>query len=299
MLEQMGIANASEIVTARLAAQEAFLTATKSNSSIASNNLTDATWDEINAVLAEGNASEVAKSYLAKLALSKLDITNNPINTEDDINAIIAIANAAGTSSEYVGSLKQVLQNLKEAQNSTKMVSGVTSGVSGVLANALAKGKETSIENELKDILSQIQVAQLNPADFYANYTGGSSTQSAKDKSNSSSKETKETFDFIETKIERLTTSYDKLKSKAENTFSTMTARANNYDKAIKKNTELINLQQQAYNQYKAQRDSVGLDEYWASQVRNGSLNIETVTDENLKNQIQEYQEWYNLCHVA
>lgn len=53
-----------------------------------------------------------------------------------------------------------------------------------------------------------------------------------------------------------------------------------------------INLSQQAYNKYMSQANSVGLSESYASQVRNGSINIATITDEDLSKKISDYQEW-------
>ena len=54
-----------------------------------------------------------------------------------------------------------------------------------------------------------------------------------------------------------------------------------------------ISVNQQAYQKYMAQANAVGLAEGYASQIRNGSLNIENITDENLKKKIDDYQEWY------
>ena len=42
-----------------------------------------------------------------------------------------------------------------------------------------------------------------------------------------------------------------------------------------------------------AQANAVGLAEGYASQIRNGSLNIENITDENLKKKIEDYRKWY------
>jgi hypothetical protein len=35
------------------------------------------------------------------------------------------------------------------------------------------------------------------------------------------------------------------------------------------------------------------LAEEWAEKVRNGKVDIESITDEGLADQISEYQEWY------
>lgn len=41
------------------------------------------------------------------------------------------------------------------------------------------------------------------------------------------------------------------------------------------------------------QANSVGLSENYASKVRNGTIDIETITDEDLKDKIDDYQTWY------
>lgn len=54
-----------------------------------------------------------------------------------------------------------------------------------------------------------------------------------------------------------------------------------------------ISVNQQAYQKYLAQANAVGLDEGYASQIRNGSLNIENITDEDLKKKIEDYKKWF------
>lgn len=55
-----------------------------------------------------------------------------------------------------------------------------------------------------------------------------------------------------------------------------------------------ISIQQQAYNRYIQQANSVGLDAGYAQLVRDGKIDIETITDEDLKQKIEDYKEWYN-----
>lgn len=54
-----------------------------------------------------------------------------------------------------------------------------------------------------------------------------------------------------------------------------------------------IALQQQGYDRYIQQANSVGLSSEWQKKVQNGEIDIDTITDEGLAEQIQEYQEWY------
>lgn len=57
-----------------------------------------------------------------------------------------------------------------------------------------------------------------------------------------------------------------------------------------------ISVNQNAYNQYMAQAKAVGLSETYAKQIRNGSLNISNITDENLKDKIDKYQEYFEAA---
>lgn len=123
----------------------------------------------------------------------------------------------------------------------------------------------------------------------------GSKIGSNSNSSSSSSKEkeeTIETFNFIETLLSRLSKVFDRFKSAGENTFKALATRANAYSSALSVVTKQLETQNQAYNAYMERAYSVGLDEYWAAQVRDGSLNIVDVKDDGLKEKIKAYQEW-------
>ena len=63
--------------------------------------------------------------------------------------------------------------------------------------------------------------------------------------------------------------------------------------KAISDVQAEISRNREAYSRYMQQADSIGLSEAYASQIRNGSLNIESITDETLSKNIKSYEEWY------
>lgn len=225
MLEQMGITNASEIVTARLAAEEAYLAEKKNNTAIAADNLTEATWNEISAVISEGDASEETRAYLAMLALEKINVNNIRLNTDDDVNAIIAIANAAGASTEYINGLKRALSSLASI-NETIETNGQNEGQAGISASvskSLAEAQKPHVEQQIEDYLEKIKQGiastKLNPSDYYAHYGGGSATKAAVDKANKSGKDAKEkkedikqfekVIDHIERRIQKFQRLFD------------------------------------------------------------------------------------------
>ena len=127
-------------------------------------------------------------------------------------------------------------------------------------------------------------------------YTGGSSTKKAKEdasKSSSSEKEFSQTYDWIETAINNIEKLISRLKTKADSAYKSWSKRNNTLKQEISEVRNEIDLQQRAYERYMQQANSVGLSESWASKVRNGQVNIETVTDEKLADRIKEYQQWY------
>lgn len=101
-----------------------------------------------------------------------------------------------------------------------------------------------------------------------------------------------EKIDWIEVLIDRVERAIDKLSKTAENSYELFTTRNNALSQQIQKTTEEINYQQQAYNRYIQEANSVGLSEDWAAKVRNGLIDIQEITDENLKEMVDEYQQW-------
>ena len=138
---------------------------------------------------------------------------------------------------------------------------------------------------------------------FYENTaTGGgvlhpsspsSSSSSSSSSSGDSADEFKETIDWIEIAIDRIERAISKLDLKANSIFKKWSTRNNALAQEITKVREEIDLQQRAYDRYMQEAKSVGLSESWAKKVREGKVDIETITDENLKEKIDEYQQWY------
>lgn len=134
------------------------------------------------------------------------------------------------------------------------------------------------------------------------NYTGsgggsGSSSGSNYDSGGDSdasdeADEFEETLDWIETKIDRIERAISKLDTTASSVYKNWGTRNEALVNQIGKVGEEINLQQQAYDRYMKQANSVGLSEDYASKVRDGTIDIETITDEDLNDKISDYKEW-------
>ena len=121
--------------------------------------------------------------------------------------------------------------------------------------------------------------------------SSSSSTSSAKEEA----EQFEETIDWIVTAIDRLERAIDTLDLKASSTYQSWSSRNKNLTCEISKVTQEIDLQRQGYNRYLHQANSVGLSSSWATKVQNGQINIETITDENLKSKIDEYQQWLKI----
>ena len=66
-------------------------------------------------------------------------------------------------------------------------------------------------------------------------------------------------------------------------------------DKAMNTIRSDLTTLQQAYNRYIKEANSVGLSNDWKRRVENGAIDITTITDEDLKDKIDEYQQWLRI----
>lgn len=128
-----------------------------------------------------------------------------------------------------------------------------------------------------------------------------SNSSSSSSKSNSSSdssndkEETKETLDWIETKLDRIKRKIDELDTTASSTYRTWSKRNEALSSELSKVTEEISLQQQAYDRYVKEAESAGegLSSDWIDKIQNGKIDIETITDSDLKEKISDYKNWW------
>jgi len=324
MLEQMGVANATGMVEARLAAQ-------KEITAKCSKELSELTLAEIAAIIKEGIVSEETAGYLQSMAIEKIAVNGVTINSEADVNNILAIAKAAGMGAIELAKLKNALNEINSS-GSSKMPLGASDLLTGnsnkesnnPLEEKLKKKKEQeknnpllvdnndnkNAEDKVSDIFKKLrdEMASLNEYDYFGNFTGGSTTQKAIDDAAKSAKDaaksTKdaadtvkeavaETFDFIENGIDLFEKNLSKLEDKANNTGKSFKSRAQAYEEALKGVSFGMELLSDDYNKYMTKANSIGLDESIAQKIRGGDSNIWDYTDDNLKQQIKDYETWY------
>lgn len=128
----------------------------------------------------------------------------------------------------------------------------------------------------------------------YSNNNNNSNSNSNSNSvSNEEAKDTADTLDWIETLLKRIQDAIESLGKKASSVFKTWKNRNSALVEQMKKVNEEIALQEQAYNRYLAETEPIGLSDHYKELVRNGAIDIELVSDETLKENIQNFQTWY------
>ena len=171
----------------------------------------------------------------------------------------------------------------------------VTSG--GGRGRALASGTAFSIGsgNGLKPDKENYNAGE-SPSNNSSGNNNSYNSNSDDDNSNSNSnteKEFKEIIDWVEVILDRVQRAIKKFEKQANNIYKQWSTRNKALQDQIEEVSNEIMLQQQAYDRYMQEANNVGLDEKYASQVRNGTIDIGDITDEDLKTKIDDYKTWY------
>lgn len=305
MLEQMGVQNAAIIVEQSLAANKIL-------AKLDTIDFTNATKEEILALVEEENKVHNTNFSLSQLLAIKSNLNSLKIDTASDIEQLIALANAAGAAYMRI----QQLENLKDVMTNN----GVSTREKDLNLNR--GGQMTVDEKRAQDTYNKLQDGSFWNADIGwmdldasnyikpVNYNGGSATDKIRDKKDKGSKDkakeqekakeqTTQTFDFIETRIDRLESKISKFQKRAEDAKRSFSSRIYNYKKEISTLFSELKTQNKAYNRYMQKANSVGLSEEWKKKVRNGAISIKDVKDDALKEQIESYQTWYEKAKKA
>lgn len=153
--------------------------------------------------------------------------------------------------------------------------------------NVGSSGSKSSSSSKKKSSSSSSKSSSNNSS------SSSSKSNSSSDSSNDK-EETKETLDWIETKLDRIKRKIDELDTTASSTYRTWSKRNEALSSELSKVTEKISLQQQAYDRYIKEAESAGegLSSDWIDKIQNGKIDIETITDSDLKEKISDYKNW-------
>ena len=272
-LEDLGIVNEE------LVAFEALISNTEALKK-AGLDLSSATDEQISAFANEIVSSENVSQAIAMLTFQKELFTIQDMDTSGEVANLIALAENAG----YTG---EVIQYLTELEQLYQQVSSGTLSP-GNLDAKLARAKE--LEELIKGTASKIN---YEPKVSYkpGKGSGGGGSKSKKEK--------EEEFDWIEKAIENLEDEITKLDKVASSSYSSIIEKNEALAESIERIHNEMDLQRKAYEQYMEKAESVGLSDEYKMLIQSGDVDIESITDEDLKEAIKNYEQWYDKAKEA
>ncbi|RKJ59803.1 hypothetical protein, partial [Roseburia sp. 1XD42-69] len=123
-----------------------------------------------------------------------------------------------------------------------------------------------------------------------SNNSSDSASRAVQKAADTAKEATEEIFDWIERRIKKFQAAFDKWIKQAE-TAVTSGFINKYYKKATSAIKNELSTYGKAYKRYMKQADSVGLSKKYRDKVKNGTIDIETIKDEKLAEQIKKYQE--------
>ena len=270
-LTELGVTNAEEVVLSRLGYTAETYAKAKEAAAEANIDL-DAEISSLDreqiALIANNEA--LMEYYRGRLLAGSIDV-----NTEDDVNALLNMCDALDIAKIGTLELAKVQKDLAYANSLMAQ---------GIRQNSLAMQQDAT--RIINDTISAIQNAgkeagvKWESLQYDANAIPGSSS--------TSSAPSPQDFDWIERVIKKIQRAVTNLGKVADATYKKWEERLGGVTGKYEKLQEEIIIQQQAEQAYLAEANAIGLNEVYASKVRDGLMDIETITDETLKEQIQK-----------
>ena len=279
MLSQMGVVNAAEVVNYRLGASESYAADTGKD-------LESATLSEITAFAKEADMSDITKASLATYVIEKIHAASITITTSADINNLTALCSqlgVAGTALAQFARLKAIAMD-----------------TSGKYTDGYKEYATTAADQILQNAVNATQTK------YTPQFGGGSATSKAMDdaaksakKASDTAKETAQTLDWIETKLKLASKETEKLSKSFDKAFG-MNQTRERYHAYISQIESEIHDNTTAAQVYQEKLNQIGLSYEWIAKIQSGAFSIDSITDENLKTQISEYQTYsdkLNSCY--
>lgn len=116
----------------------------------------------------------------------------------------------------------------------------------------------------------------------------------ATSKAKKENKEVAESIDWIVRAIEAVERQIDRMDLRASSTYRSFSTRNSSLSKEIGHITDEIELQEKAYKRYQKEANSVGLSKKYKDRVKNGTIDIESISNENTREKIEEFQKWWD-----
>ena len=207
-------------------------------------------------------ASSWGKFYQTEIdnATGLMKIASKATSMDDDMDLGLAIAQSGGNEEEYFSDFLSTLQKTVDDYNA--------------LQNIAIDTTWGGIDTSWKGL-------------------------SGYDSSSKDTKETAEKLNWIERLINKISTAYSRLKNIVSDTTTTWLKRNNALSDSMSVLRDEINAQSQAYEYYMNAFNSYGLDEYYKNQIADGSISIDVIYDDDLKDAISDCQDFYDKAQDA
>lgn len=308
MLQNMGVANAEDIVLAHLNGTVQELALYKQFTAEKGYELANASYAEAAEFLNEAEASAVAKQELAQLALEKINVNENQISTASDIDNIITLAEAARAGTAELAQLakaKSVLSAVESAGTRER------AGISEKAYQDALKTVEQINNGTFKYNYQKIDRSKFSVADYdiKPKYSGAGATADAIEKANKSASDSvkdaaeeakkaySDWFDFMDVRVEKLDDAFTNLEKGMENVVGAF-AKNQLVDAQLGIVDEEINNYTDALAMYKQQAQNVLStieDADLRDKIVNGAVELSQIQGENadvVKSAIEAYQNW-------
>lgn len=333
-LKELGIKNAKDVVDQQILNRQNEIHQKKSEEIIdiktASTSLADATQDEIDSLVKEVEQLDGNTNALKLYLLQKMMSKDDAFDTEESVNNLINLANECDASETVINNLKNALKNLQDKGNvqlsigldfSVKNPLAGTSIGNSLIGNSLPtfptlkesvindvansqqnlndefqKNKDNALSENEKRIRKQNKKLQ---AKINTLLKDAASSNSKSNGSSSSKSNTSKEFNWIDVLIKRterkVQKSIDRItdyaSKKTKNNLFGKALKA--YGKEEKTYANASDFYLKKFNKVKISKNAKK-DAEWKRKIKNGKLDIQTITNEKLADKISKAQDYYD-----
>lgn len=304
-LEELGIKNAEEVVNNEIIRQ-------KANLIIENINLSTATKEEIDWLDAEINKLGLSKKALQQYRFYKQIASNTALDTSASVKNLIELAKKCGVAEKAIKRLQILLSTLNQIDYNKQLLED-----SAIKSNPHASESIRKNIEEYNRIVKNIKKKSKKDAlDYVDKVLTDDDTDLTIDPSNGNDKnskdnstKSKQTFDWIEKRLDHLANKTQKTIDKINNYIKQgtknkyYTTLLNNIDDEIKANDKAAKKYQQKANTVTFSKNKAK-DKAFKKKIRTGAIDgsyKKLIQDygEKTANKIENYRNWYDKSENA
>lgn len=151
-----------------------------------------------------------------------------------------------------------------------------------------------TVLNNPKPVQQTQQAAQAVQQVQQAAQQAEKAVDKVEDKAEEAKKEQENFFDWIEVRLDRLTRKIDDLDKTASSVFHTFENRAKDYQEEFDKIQEKIEVATAGIKRYQEEANKVELSDEYIQKIKDGTIDLENITDETVNENIQKYKQWWD-----